>query len=140
LDDRDRIVGSLSDSEHEGQRIGEPYTPPSRPSAGAKSDRLPVSIGDGESVSDALDRYYTESEREARFRSRANAAIKQVKTEIARRNKLIERLNSDLAAHGDAERWKRYGDLLLANIATAERNGNLVRVTDYFDPAAPTIE
>jgi predicted ribosome quality control (RQC) complex YloA/Tae2 family protein len=49
-------------------------------------------------------------------------------------------LNSDLAEHGDAERWKRFGDLLLANQSTAERQGGIIRVTDLFDENAAKIE
>ena len=42
--------------------------------------------------------------------------------------------------HGDPEAHKRIGDLLLANIATAERDGNKVRLSDYYAEGAPTIE
>jgi predicted ribosome quality control (RQC) complex YloA/Tae2 family protein len=42
--------------------------------------------------------------------------------------------------HGDAEKWKRYGDLILANLSTAKRSGNKVRVTDFFDESTPEIE
>ena len=33
--------------------------------------------------------------------------------------------------------WKKYGDLLLANIGTATRDGDLIRVVDYFADDAP---
>lgn len=59
---------------------------------------------------------------------------------IAKQRKLIANLNGDLAKHGDPEKWKRYGDLLLANAGNAVRREDLVLVTDYFDEAAPVIE
>jgi predicted ribosome quality control (RQC) complex YloA/Tae2 family protein len=45
-----------------------------------------------------------------------------------------------LANHGDAEKWKRYGDLILANLADAVREGGKVLVVDYFDENTPAIE
>ncbi len=42
--------------------------------------------------------------------------------------------------HGDAESWKRYGDLILANLAMAKRAGNKVFVTDFYDENTPTVE
>ena len=48
--------------------------------------------------------------------------------ELRRARKLLENLHADLEKHGDPEIWKRYGDLLLANIGTATRDGDTVRV------------
>lgn len=44
-----------------------------------------------------------------------------------------------MANHGDAEHWKRFGDLLLANLATAERRDGKVFVTDFYDENLPQI-
>jgi predicted ribosome quality control (RQC) complex YloA/Tae2 family protein len=70
----------------------------------------------------------------------ASAARRKQQALIAKRKKLIANLHGDLAKHGDPDRWKRYGDLLLANVNNAERKGDRIFVTDYFDPAAPTVE
>ena len=141
LDDRDRIIASLTASDHDGQRPGEEYSPPQRPTGGLKdnSESL-IECTDGESVSEALDHYYTNLESESRLRARAGAEIKKIRSELSRRRKLTERLNTDLASHGDADRWKRFGDLILANLSTARRQGDKVLVTDFFDDTAPTIE
>ena len=142
LDNNGYILSALTDSEIEGQRIGEKYSIPARPATKLK-DKAEVDVaasGRKISISEALDTYYTEQEKEARFISRANAAIKKLRSETARRIKLIERLRSDIETHGDAEEWKKYGDLLLANLSTAKRKGDKVVVTDYFDAAAPEIE
>src|SRR4029078_5348098 len=48
--------------------------------------------------------------------------------------------HEDLVRHGDPEEHKRIGDLLLANIATAVRNGNKVRITDYYAEDAPMVD
>jgi predicted ribosome quality control (RQC) complex YloA/Tae2 family protein len=46
----------------------------------------------------------------------------------------------DLATHGDPEQHRRLGDLILANIAGAERNGSKLRLKDYYADGEPTIE
>jgi predicted ribosome quality control (RQC) complex YloA/Tae2 family protein len=74
------------------------------------------------------------------FDELAGKVRKKAAAEIRKHEKLIANLNSDLKKHGDPERWKRFGDLLLANIGTAERRGDTILVTDYFDDAAPVIE
>jgi len=80
-----------------------------------------------------------ELEKEAAFDRLASAARQKVFRSIKRYRKLIENLRGDLEKHGDPEEWKRYGDLLLANV-NAERHGDRVVVADYFDDTEPTIE
>ncbi len=79
-------------------------------------------------------------EKEAEFERLAVAARRKVSGSIARRRKLINNLHGDLEKHGDPEIWKKYGDLLLANVGTATRKGDRIVVTDYFDEAAPLVE
>lgn len=59
---------------------------------------------------------------------------------ISKNRKLIQNLRGDMEKHGDADTWKRSGDLLLANIHSAKRDGNTIIVTDYFDENTPSIE
>jgi predicted ribosome quality control (RQC) complex YloA/Tae2 family protein len=42
--------------------------------------------------------------------------------------------------HADAEEHKRVGDLLLANLGTAGRSGNRVKLIDYFSEDASAVE
>ena len=69
----------------------------------------------------------------------AAAARRKARRSIAKEQKLIANLRGDLEKHGDPELWKKYGDLLLANAANAERNGSIVFVKDYFDDEVPTL-
>ncbi len=78
--------------------------------------------------------------REEKFQQLAADVRRKAVAEIKKHQKLIANLHADLEKHGDPERWKRYGDLLLANAHHAERNGDVIKVTDYFDEAAPVIE
>jgi len=93
-----------------------------------------------ESISGALDRYYTESESADKFEKLAASAKRKISGEIAKRRKLLKNLALDIERHGDAENWKRFGDLLLANAATARRDGDAISVTDFFDAETPQIE
>lgn len=76
----------------------------------------------------------------ARFERLAAGARRKMLAIIAKNQKLIANLRGDLEKHGDAERWKRHGDLILANIGTATRKQDRVIVTDYFDEATPVVE
>lgn len=85
----------------------------------------------------------TESTKDIELRERltelAAKARAKVNAEIRKSHKLIDNLNSDLERHGDADRWKRYGDLLLANAGNATRRGDTVLVIDYFAEDSPQI-
>ncbi len=70
----------------------------------------------------------------------AETARRKVLGSIAKRKRLIKNLRGDLEKHGDPEHWKRSGDLLLANVHNAVREGDIIRVTDYFDESVPIIE
>ena len=97
-------------------------------------------MGDFQTLSEALDNFYLEKEAERLFQNRAKAAENKVRQEIAKREKLVKKLAQDLANHGDAEKWKRFGDLILANLADAVRVDGKLLVVDYFDENVPTIE
>jgi predicted ribosome quality control (RQC) complex YloA/Tae2 family protein len=142
LDDRGYIVSSLVEKNSEGQRVGEDYSPPVRlvPRTVKADDDVVESIPENGSISAALDRIQLKREADERFRSKAENARRAVENKLTRRRKLIGKLRCDLAGHGDAEKWKRYGDLILANLSTAKRSGGNVRVTDFFDENTPEIE
>ncbi|HEV3471556.1 MAG TPA: NFACT family protein [Pyrinomonadaceae bacterium] len=138
LDEKARVLDALRHARGEGQEVGDAYRPPAGGSARAAQKDLPDPRGD--SPSEALDRYYLRAERERAFDARAAAASARLRQEAARLAKLRDNLARDLAAHGDAEAHKRAGDLLLANLGTAERRGRVVRLTDFYAEGAPTVE
>lgn len=141
LDEKDFILDSLRENTGPGQETADRYAPPQRdapPGRSAGGEIFPQ--GDLTSLSEALDRHYLEKEAAQRFQARAKAAAGKLNQELKKRGKLLTNLRRDLAAHGDADTWKRYGDLILANLATAERKSGRIVVTDYYDEALPTIE
>jgi predicted ribosome quality control (RQC) complex YloA/Tae2 family protein len=139
LDSERRIMDSARQTLGRGQQIGEIYEPPERRGSETNRAGRDVSIPDYVGLSARLD-----AEEQAKsvvddFQSRVKAARSKLRNEISRREKLIRKLSDDLAGHGDAEKWKHLGDVLLANTMTARREGSNVFVTDYFADGAPEI-
>ncbi len=138
-----RILESERESDGDGQTVGDIYAPPKRPelpSSMAKVEREDDDLPKGADLSERLDKFHTDRENERRFTSLAAAARSKLARELAKGVKLESNLKRDLAGHGDAERWKKNGELLLANISTAERGDGNVRVVDYFDESVPVVE
>jgi predicted ribosome quality control (RQC) complex YloA/Tae2 family protein len=113
------------------------YEPPKARTS--QEGRLAPPLDPG-SPSAQLDDYFTVLDTARQFDSRAKTIRAKLTKSIRQQRTLREHLQQDLARHGDANTHKRTGDLLLANIATARRNGNKVLLTDYYAEAAPTIE
>ena len=146
LDAAGRIVDALRPPRGEGQEMADIYQPPPRRSSseGAPTPPpKPAPFAQGaqhDSLSAAADAYYRELEQTRAFDARAAGHRARLRALVEKQIKLRRNLEKDLTAHGDADAHKRIGDLLLANIANAERRGSRVRVTDYFAEDAPVIE
>lgn len=150
LDAVGRVVDSLRPTRGAGQEVGDTYAVPVAPvaSSAAVSAARPagerkqsvIPRGEFKSPSEAADVYYRGLESARAFDARAAAATARLRQEVSRRRKLQANLARDLAAHGDAGEHKRAGDLLLANIGTAERQGRTVRIRDYYAEDAPLVE
>ena len=148
LDERGRVRIALRPTRGAGQTEGEVYAPPERsqtqPPRDVETTRkrggTDIPREGSASLSEALDRYHLRQESERAFDTRAGAAAARLRQQIANLRKLRDNLRRDLEGHGDAEAHKRAGDLLLANIGTAVREGGRVRVTDFYAEDAPTIE
>ena len=134
LDELNRIQAVLRE---QGQaRLNEKYEPPPRPAKEAH-DTLPAGP---ESPSAQLDAHFSALDARKLFDSQAKGLRSKLTKSIRQQRKLQEHLEQDLIRHGDPEQHKRTGDLLLANVATAVRDGNKVRLSDYYAEGAPTIE
>jgi predicted ribosome quality control (RQC) complex YloA/Tae2 family protein len=133
VDELNRIEAVLREGE---ARLNEKYEPPPRP---VKGTRETLFIEPG-SPSAQLDAYFAALDAKNVFDSRAKALRSKLSKSIRQKRTLKEHLQEDLIHHGDPEEHKRTGDLLLANIATATRDANKVRIIDYYAEGAPTIE
>lgn len=143
LDANRFILDRARETVGDGQEIAQKYVAPmfqTSDAARRRDDGESFSQDDFETLSDALDAHYLEKEAEKSFLQRAQTAQNKLKQEISKREKLIKKLNADRANHGDAQNWKRFGDLLLANLATAKRAGDKIFVTDFYDENTPTVE
>jgi predicted ribosome quality control (RQC) complex YloA/Tae2 family protein len=156
LDGDGRVVDSLRPARGPGQEVGELYNPPtpntpnspSTPNAtnatritnATKAGGPAIPRSGFDTLSEALDAHYLAEDRARAFEQRAGAAGAKLRQEISKLTKLRANLERDLAAHGDADEHKRIGDLLLANVATARRDGGRVSLTDYYADDAPIIE
>src|SRR5687768_7231103 len=119
------VLNRLRETAGEGQQIGEEYQPPTRVGTAAnnpgKVDQL-IAASRGR-PSQVLEAYYAEQAAEQRFRELSRTAESRLNSEIRKREKLLGKLRADLVGHGDADQWKKYGDLLLANASAVRREG-----------------
>jgi predicted ribosome quality control (RQC) complex YloA/Tae2 family protein len=134
LDELNRIVAILREPAE--TRIGQVYEPPPRPLK-EPPEVLRLEAGP---PSAQLDKHFAALDAAKAFDTKAKAMRGRVTKSIRQQRTLRENLQNDLVRHGDPEVHKRHGDLLLANIATAVRDGNKVRLTDYYAEDAPAIE
>ena len=139
LDNQDRITHALRSLKGSGQQVGEKFEAP-RAGADSSAREPPLERGIFESLSAAADDFYQQLEAARAFDARAADVRARLRNEAARLGKLRRHLKADLAGHGDPETHKRLGDLLLANIANAERHGNKVKIKDFYVEGAPLIE
>jgi predicted ribosome quality control (RQC) complex YloA/Tae2 family protein len=134
LDELKRIDAILREPAQ--TRIHQFYEPPPRP---VKEPREVLQLEPGP-PSAQLDKHFSALDAAKAFDSKAKAMRSRVTNSIRQQRTLQNNLRNDLTRHGDPEAHKRTGDLLLANIATAVREGNKVRLTDYYADGAPVIE
>jgi predicted ribosome quality control (RQC) complex YloA/Tae2 family protein len=128
-----------------GQKSGEVYqgTPttgsPRAATGGARRSEITQHDRDAP-ASEAADAYFTSLLVEQAFENRAGAARADLRKKISHQKKLLKQLEKDLSSHANAELQKRVGDLLLANLSTAQRDGKRVVLIDYFTDDASPIE
>ncbi|MBC8028476.1 MAG: NFACT family protein [Pyrinomonadaceae bacterium] len=139
LDSASLITHAFRAPRGEGQLIRDIYRPPHRQTK-TVSEEPEIKQGNFATVSAAADEHYRQLEAEQYFFSLAANLEAKLRKEISRRRKLKMNLQKDLVAHGRPDEHKRLGDLLLANISNAEREGNSVRLKDYYAEGSPIIE
>jgi predicted ribosome quality control (RQC) complex YloA/Tae2 family protein len=142
LDEHDRIASELRSSfsnEHRGQTYETSVKATSRHSKA--TDLLnAINSRDFPSASEAADHYFTSVIAAREMAARIASARADVRKKISRQESLLRQLEQDRTQHQGFEAQKRIGDLLLANLNTAKRNGRRVTLIDYFAEDAPTIE
>ncbi len=84
-----------------------------------------------DSPSEALDLYFLSRDREIRVRQRASDILRLLTNSESRLIKKIDAQQKELADCALGERYKRYGDLITANIYKLKRGDKAVEVIDY---------
>jgi predicted ribosome quality control (RQC) complex YloA/Tae2 family protein len=136
------IIAQARPGRGAGQSPGELYRPPPKSQrAASTTERFQISpLRRGQSLSEALDSHYGELTIEREFAGRAAAARANLRKKISRQQKLLQKLAADDASHANFEEHKKIGDLLLANVSSARRTGNRVKLIDYFAGEGEEVE
>jgi len=95
------------------------------------------------SASEMIDRCYNRAEERERLELTRSNITHKVEARLARSVRKLEAQRRDLAEAEDSSAFRRKGELLTANIHSLGRGPlreDRVRVVDYYDPAAPTVE
>src|SRR5262249_38951763 len=92
------------------------------------------------SLSEAAEEYYAARERAFALRAQYVTLRQTLAREISRRESVIKAIESDRARFESPDKFKRYGDLILANLANARVDGTKVVVVDFYDPDQTEIE
>jgi len=144
LDANETIIQSARATKVSGQAAGETYRKPeiSRRSSPERPSELLKLIRSQKypSASEAADAHFTSLLAEKDFAARAGTARANLRKKISQQEKLLKQLEADLLSHADGEQHKRVGDLLLANLSTAAREGSRVTLIDYFADETPSVE
>ena len=92
------------------------------------------------SLSEAADQYYSLRSRAIGLRAEYRSLRQMLVREINRRESAINAIESDRIRFDHPDQLKRYGDLILANLANARIEQTSVTVVDYYDPAQAEIQ
>lgn len=140
LDEDNKIISFLCQKTNNGSQIGDSYLLPERNSPQKRNDSKDFNILGFETLSEALDDFYLNQEKSLYLQAVEGSAKRNLNTELKKKIRLRKKLTQDLKNHGNADKWKKIGNLLLANITTAERMENKVILVDYFETGAPKME
>ena len=88
-----------------------------------------------ESFSLLLDDFYAQREAQERVRQRGADFLRSVTQARNRTAKKIANQEQDLAAAGDRERLRQFGDIITTNLHRMEKGQTLLRAQNYYDPA-----
>ena len=88
---------------------------------------------DFDTLSLCIDYYFDHKDSTNRTRQQSNSLIKTVSGLLDKHRLKLQRLNEDLLAASDSEKYRLYGELLTANLHLAKQGMDKVTVTSYYD-------
>lgn len=91
-------------------------------------------------LSEAADQYYRARRRAIALRAEHSKLKQMLAREINRRESTLKLIQSDRVRFEHPENLKRYGNLILANLASARTDQTTITVVDYYDPDQAEIQ
>ncbi len=92
-----------------------------------------------ETLNEAHDDYFYLLDKAQRFADKAKSVSTVIKNAIARTEKKLAIQRQSVLEGQQSLQFKKYGDLILANLYRIKRNDREVTVTDYYDENCPEI-
>ena len=80
-----------------------------------------------------LDEYYYELDNKNKINQRVASLIKSINTKIARDKKKVEKQKIELLNAKNRDKYRIYGELILANLHKTPENNKLIAI-NYYDP------
>ena len=85
-----------------------------------------------ETLNDAADRYFTEKDCRERMREASRGLVNSVKNAVKRAEKSLAYSEERLLEAEGANRYREYGDMILANIYLLKRGASELKCQDFF--------
>lgn len=92
------------------------------------------------SFSEAATAHWLAQERARAFEREYQSTVARLTARVKSTKSALENINRDLEKFKEPERFKRIGDLLLANPQAQVNESGVIRLTDYFDPEQKEID
>ena len=93
-----------------------------------------------DSFGEMFDAYFAEKDRIERINQRAHDLIRLLSGAKARTERKLAIQRESLRESAEGEKYRRFGDLITANIYRIKRGDASVTVTDFYDDDAPEVE
>ncbi len=92
-----------------------------------------------DSVNACVEAYFRDKAEREFVRQRTADLARIVTNEMAKNERKIVKLQETLAEAREAERYRRYGELLTAHLHAVRRGDESAEVVDFYDEAQPTL-
>lgn len=99
-----------------------------------------VTVKHFESFTELFDTYFAERDRLERIHQRARDLVRLISAAKARTERKLAIQRESLAESARGEEYKKYGDLITANLYKLERGMSSFTTVDYYDEECPEIE
>jgi len=91
-----------------------------------------------DSPGDLLDSYYFDMDNKNKINQKVSNLIKSITTKLERDKKKVEKQHNELLSAENREKYKIYGELIIANLHIVPEN-NKIKVLNYYDPEQKEI-